>query len=598
MKRARISILLILGVTAAMAAPSKKVSKSKTDVPYVMAEEPKIVTPDTPQLKAANFEKEMDEAKKRGKREVASDLSGSIKKDFADYRDRFLNLKDTPRSSAGANELDQILYELENGKFKTAAPASDDLKFFAAQVAPLRSFRGFFHKVRTLARNYPIIQSYLVTMAKQMATNVDVFLTNYNGDSSSEHMKVLFRYISEPYNYDVTRKEEVELKYTPENLKLYGMFAFASEADIQNWLMADVYPRIQNSIGKLKAINLAKTKIVWDNKIFAGNDSYEDNVDRYRAVGQAERNSIISNFNGNLASILVFCSYSNRDLLQLVREMGFLYGVEEMDRYNPAEIIADYKAGGRDVFLKGASALERTDKITGFIKNQKDDKNDKINGKIKLFSILPVGFERMKLAYGKTLEANIYANLAWAEIRVRENNVDFALDGALFRPFVNVTNKSLEKMSASIRGSLTKEQQDLAVIGKLNLASKDLDDHFLPIRHAVSGDIVHANVVKFFFAPPSTLTSFLPLFPTQERSKDNIQMESDVRAPSGKNLMYRNYFHGIAKNWNTTAFNEYFKVDSRPRNLEKSDDVKKVLRVTSQSWGGLMIGVPLSNIML
>ncbi len=586
MKRAAISVFLFLGCFSALAAPKKKPISDMADVPYVMAVEPELKMPNYPIAKEADFKQQMLEAKKRGKREIAGSFN-KVEADVEPFRNRVLALKDTPGSSKAADELDQILYELEQDSINSSK-SSEDLRFFAAQLTPLRSFRGFFHKVRKLARSYPVVQSYLVTMAKQMATNVNIFLT----DDQSGHMKVMFRYLSEPYNFNSDRPEKIKFGYkNPENLKSYGYYAFSSESEIQNWLLVDVLPRLELAIERLSAVNLEKKTAVWDNKLIAGTNDYQDNVDRYRGISEGEKNSVLSNFEGNASNILVFCSYSNNGLLALVREMGFLYGVEEMDRYSPIENIKDIiKKQDTDVVLKGASAKERRDKIKNFIAAQKLTAETPQ----KLFTLLPSGKQRMKQAYGHAISSNYFANLAWEELRVRDSDENMALNGALFRPFISVTNKSLTAMTGALKGGLSQEQIDQAKAGTLELDEKTLDKHFYPIRSAISGDIIQANVIKFFYAPPQSLTSFLPV----DFNKEPVQLISDVKTLSGVPVPYRNYFHGTATNWDFAKFRPYFKVGSEGAILDKDDDIKKVLRVTNQSWGGLMIGMSLSSVLL
>lgn len=588
----RIFILAIFGTLSVMAAPTKKSNKSTryTDgVPYVHAEEGDPQLPEMPTYTTSEFEEQLKEAKKRGQRKVAAVLSeGNIEPDFREYRDRFLSLKNTEGSSAGADQLDQILFELEQKSVRSKA-----LEIFAAQLIPLRSFRGFFHKVRPLARKYPVVQSYLVTMAKQMASNVNIFLT----DSNSENMKVVFRYISEPYKYTSTKKMKVESKETsvgeviqfkmpPKDLEFYGISEFHTELDIQNWLATNVLPRLILAVNKLNKAELKSSVVVWDNRIIAGSDTYEEPEDRYRGLGEAERNSILATYHGNIANIYTFNSYSAVGLLALVRKLGHLYGVEEMAIF---ENIG--KGDKRDVILRGASAEERRNAIVKFINEQKVPME--LGGK-KLFTILPNGSKLMRYAYAASLASNDAANLAWTEIKQRTNDdSSLAFDGAIFRPFTNVTNKSLKSMTSVLRGKLTDGQLNEIKLGK-DVSLGSLDNHFVPIRSAISTEVVKINTVKFYFSPPSNLLGFLP----DDFEKGDLESDSDVKDEKGKIVKYRNYSIGSAKSWKEEYFKPYFQISAEGRPVSNDTDIKTILRVTNQSWGGLMIGGTLNSVML
>jgi hypothetical protein len=580
MKQMQVSMLVVLGVLSVIAAPSKKMKESDGNwgLPYQHAIVEEASVPEIPLYTEAEFNEELKQATKRGKREIAAVSAASLEGDFVIYRDRVLALKDTPGSSKAADEFDAILFELEQDGQKSAA-----LQFFAAQMTPLRSFRGFFHKVRPLAKSYPIIQSYLVTMAKQMASNVDVFLT----DADSQHMKVIFRYISEPYKYNTTRKEKVAINYkNPDDVKHYGIYTFNSEADIQNWLMSDVVPRLKQAIGNLNKISLKDKVVVWDNKLIAGTESYKDNNDRFRTLGEAERNSVLSNYYGNLSNIHIFCSYSATGLLSLVRQLGFLYGMEQMDIIGNAKERLKY--GTTDVVLKGASAEERRNKIVQFLAKQ-----DLKNGEHKLFTLLPTGKKSMSVAYANSLASNAASRLAWNELSQRKDDDALALDGGIFRPFTKVANKSLASMTSVLTGNLTPEQIELAKKDKLTLAAAELEKHYMPIRSAISGDVIQANAVKFFFAPPTNLAEFLP----QGFNKEPFDLASDVTDPKGNEVRYRNYFKGTAQSWDQGKFQPYFKMNDN-KAISNSSDIKTILRVTNQSWGGLMVGMTLTSILL
>ncbi|MBL7543445.1 MAG: hypothetical protein JNL11_06490 [Bdellovibrionaceae bacterium] len=583
MRQLQVFILAILGMLSVVAASTKKISNKTFDgVPYVPAIEAEPSLPEIPHYTSGQFAEEMKQAKKRGERKIAAVLSdANLQSDFRTYRDRFLALKDTPGSSAAADALDLILFELEQ-----PGSRSEDLELFAAQLIPLRSYRGFFHRVRPLARKYPIVQSYLITMAKQMASNINVFLV----DNDSENMKVVFRYISEPFKYTATKtfdnkaaKEIVEIKYSnPKDAEYYGISQFSTERDIQNWLAVDALPRLELAVNKLNKIDLKNKTAVWDNKVIAGTNSYEDNSDRFRALGEAERNAILSNFYGNIAAIHTFNSYNANGLLALVRELGFLYGVEEMDVFNPKEAFKPVEQ--RDVVFKGASAEERTDKIKKFLSKSKNE---------GLFTLLSNGQRNMRLAYGASLASNEAANLAWNEIKQRPNENSLALDGAIFRPFTTVVQNSLNRMTSVLKGKLTDAQITAIKRGKLDSLPK-LDDHFVAIRSAISSDVVQVNTVKFYFDSPKNLRDFLP----DDFEKGNVEQESDVMDAKGNRVRYRNYFKGNPISWVEKNYVPYFRMSTEGRPVSSDGDIKTILRVTNQSWGGLMIGATLNSIML
>ncbi len=596
MKQAVLIGLFTIGAIGVLAAPSKRnkpaSARERLGTPYQQVPIDDSLLPYYPIITESENQKELQEAKKRGQRQVATvEVPDSKKEDFKNYRDRFIALKDTPGSSAGADALDQILFELESKDVLNNKETSNDLRFFAAQLIPLRSFRGFFHKIRRFAFKYPMVQSYLVTLAKQFSTNVGIFLTypQYENTPNSEHMRVFFRYIAEPYTFDMARmpKERSELNYSKiQDVKYRGVSTFSTEADIQNWLEAEVYSRLVIATTTISQIDLTSESIVWDNRIITGSATYAEGIDRFRKLGQAEKHAVLSNLYGNMANIKIFCSYSQTRALELVSELGFLYGIEQFDRFVPGK---DFRG---DKFVKGASAWERTRQVNSFIEKQISYREGN-NGPV-IYTLLAKGQENMKAAYLNALFSTEMANRSWAEIKAR--NVDdetFAFNGGIFRPFIRTGDKSIEQMTSVLRGNLKFTKIEEFV--KSNMDAEKIENNFIPIHSLVSGETVYVNAVKFFYSPPKNLRYFMPIFPTRMEEKT---LTSSALDEKGNPVQYRDYSFGTANNWNTEYINTYFRVGTKADPIKTGDDVKRLLRVTNQSWGGLMIGMPLTSIML
>lgn len=582
---------------------SGKNKNQKMDIAPLYTQLPVNVnwTAEMPPYFDTHLEKVNLAAEKRGNRKVASQLNDSnVKNDVKQFRDRFLSLKDTPNSSKASNELDQILFDLE-GAMKSEN-ASNDLKFFAAQLTPLRAFRGIFHRIRGFASKAVVIQSFLVTVAKQVAQNVDVFLT----DENSQHMKVLFRYISEPYNYDVTRPLIGLSKYAPSQLLNYGVSAFATEYDMQNWLLSTVMPSLNNSIETLKKLNSAADKtmdqIVWDNAIIYGNN-YADANDRYRTIGNAEVNAVLSNLYGNVANIYIFCSYGANGLLELAKNIGYLYGVEQVETIRNGFLANIGISNSGDAHLKGASSLARFDKLKDLVKRQKENKDKSYPW--HLFQLIEKkdvsnfswdGGDLMKRAFIAVVSSTFYASVSWHEAKNRDADDSFVFDGALAKALKASGQKSIDQMVQIVRSGLSEAEWNGLAQGTNIKANEDIKSKWVPIHSAVSGDLVAVNLFGMFFFPPKDLTAFAP---SHDKNEAYIIESPDILY-KGKPVPYRNYFQGTARDWNLSAFDAYFKIyrSGQLSSLSNASDIKAVIRTTNQSWGGLIIGLPLANIVL
>jgi hypothetical protein len=117
----------------------------------------------------------------------------------------------------------------------------------------------------------------------------------------------------------------------------------------------------------------------------------------------------------------------------------------------------------------------------------------------------------------------------------------------------------------------------------------------------MQGEGVTVDISKFYNSPPDDLTIFFPTPDGFDNTKpwnvntDVIVGETGIRGKIasrlGRGRDFHDYRSGMPNAWNTGAFTTYFQAVSGP------SDVRRLARITAQSWGGWLIGVPIGAMM-
>lgn len=344
--------------------------------------------------------------------------------------------------------------------------------------------------------------------------------------------------------YFPSKNWKVGFRYTSEPYD--NMFKrFNNTREFQVFLMNEVHPIMDKSVRRLKAIDM-RAPFAWDARLYFGQDSFrnrtKDAKDRYRLITNVERDVVLSSFYSSMWSLAILNAYSIEGLLTVTDKIGELTGFDKAF-WSEAE---------------GASSYERNKIITEVRKS-------------KTYLMRLPGYQAcMNIAFKHLQSAVAHTSLAWkSSDRFHEDNDWQFLNFAFFKGFDRITQPALNLMEELV--NIDANQKETTV----------------SIASSVTGDVVNVDFVKFYTAPPKDLAVFMP---KNFRDLNQPEMKSKKIRINGKNMevKYRNYFRGQATAWNVDAYKKYFP------GTDSNAKIKIASRALAQTWGGWMIGGPLS----
>ncbi|MBC7714151.1 MAG: hypothetical protein H7177_12480 [Rhizobacter sp.] len=394
---------------------------------------------------------------------------------------------------------DVLLTELD----KNYESYPTDVKFYITQIMPTKAFRGFFFRLKPLFDGKSnFVHSQILTTAKKLSTRAQVFLPY-------DHAEAGFEFISSPY---------VEA----DGSMVKG---FTTETDVQEWIVKELLPLINISAQRLEKLNLVDP-IVWDEKMAFGSQSFADGINRFKMVGEFEKNVSISGYYSALAGMATIRAYSIQNTVALYKDIGFLYGLDGFGLFNK---------------IDGVSA----DKISKVIKKPAFANTG---------TLMPDGAKWMEYAYHMTQKSLKRLSMAWelsSNERKDENLYVFNTG------FINVNRDEVE--------------QNLQILNRV-VMSKNTET----LRSGVTGEVVQINYSKLFMTPPADMKVFLP---TTFDKKPNASREVTLANGTKKTLTYRNFAEGSATGWDLKQFEAYFP------SVKSNDDVYRTVRVINSVQG-------------
>jgi len=309
----------------------------------------------------------------------------------------------------------------------------------------------------------------------------------------------------------------------------------ANDGDFFRWVAVELKPSLEKYITRIGNINLEKP-VYWDNKIAYKTANFVSDSDRFLLIGEAERKSWLSGLFLAHSAICSSLAYSWDGLFDVVQDVANIYGFQQVFK------------------VEGATAEERTRKILKynhrlFVKNNRADK------------YLPVAFSSLK-------EGLRQARVSWNILQQNKDNPNAfqqLLDPRAFVPFSRIINTSFDNIESLVEGNGVKS----AIVG---------------------GEVVDVDFQRFFGKDaPENLLEFLPT--GFEPGPAEFTPGQDKLATS-THKPYRNYMRGAPAHWNTEVWSRYF-----PK-IRGDSDVRGAARILSQSWGGWILGIPLSAMVL
>ncbi len=440
----------------------------------------------------------------KSKRVPSSQLKadeGMMSAEFRATRDAFLKLKT-------AEELEVFLIDLDKrfDSFK-----ENDQKFFAAQIIPLKELRGFLWKSQPVFSKTKITHSIVLTSVKSTVSAVQVYLP-------TEQWKAGLNYVSLPY----ARDQKVSTQ-------------FQDEADVVAFIAGPFRQSLLKCARRVQALDLSDKYIAWDNKLLYGKASFQDDIDRFRMVGEVERLSSLASIHATLSQIAYQRAYSAENSLNMYQDIGKLYGFD-----------------GFFSKVDGAPAAKRT-----AVMKKAAYQNYGV--------LVEDGSKWMEQSFQHMRESVRLTSAVWNQIKREDRPISeaFIFDSSFARPYERGGDLSMANLEAMVEGRAQ-------------------------IRSGITGEVVVVDLPAFFTNPPRDLKAFLPT----EFENSNEWKEIQLKDGTGKvhKLRARNYEVGRGVNWDSATYKQLFP------ELSSGKSVPESIRILSQSWGGWMAALSLSEV--
>jgi hypothetical protein len=308
-----------------------------------------------------------------------------------------------------------------------------------------------------------------------------------------------------------------------------------TEYALQKFFIEEVAPEIRRATTRIRRINFS-APFAWDNQMLYGTASFVDNRDRFRLVGKAEQANILARYHTTLSQIAFVASYRLTNGVKLASDLGRLVGV---DGFGP----------------EGVTGLTA-------------EKRSRAFQKYKAYGTRYSTAEPwMALSLTHLKESVRWIRIWWNEIENRPANRNFVFNAVLFREMDREIGLSLDNIEALVNGKAQ-------------------------IRSNITGETLLVDLPSLYTNPPADLKVFLP---NQFRSGPQA-LSMTVKNPSGEGtqkVSYRDYGIGQATQWNVPAYTNSFLPEAK-----SSEDIKRSLRILSQSWGAWFVALPFSGFIL
>ncbi|MFA6236579.1 MAG: hypothetical protein WC635_04550 [Bacteriovorax sp.] len=378
-----------------------------------------------------------------------------------------------------------------------------DVQFYIAQVLPMKAFRGIFYRVRPLfERNSKFIHSNALTFVKSLSAKANIYLPY-------EHVDAAYQFVSSPY-------------YTSKD-SLVG--TFSSEQEVQTFVAKEIIPLIRLSAQRLEKLDLTEP-VVWDQRILYGKDTFQDGINRFKLIGELEKNIALSAVYGTLSQLSTVMAYNLSNTLKMYKDVGVLFGFDGFGLFNT---------------IDGVSA----EKVSRVIRKSEYQQTG---------TLLEGGKEWMMFAYQASQKSVKRMNLAWEQSSTERK------EEGLYMANTGFFNVSREKVNENIN-----------IINRVVFSSG-----VETLRSAVTGEMIQLNYSELYKNPPMDLKAFLP---TRFEKESKVSRKVSSGVGMGQTLTYRNYSEGTATSYNLQTFKSYVP------SIKTQDDVYRSIRVLSHIQG-------------
>ena len=465
-------------------------------------------------------------------RNLRNRLIGGVK-----YKDGKVSGETFPGVST-PDQLDAFLAYYETSYNSLAT----DAKFVAAQMIPMRVYRGIIARSLHLLQTAKLAHSTVATILRLTTTGIYTFLPTKQAEAA-------IQYVAMPFD---GMKDDIN-----------------SEADLQRFMQGDAFRALDASISHIYALNLEK-QIYFDNKLAYGKGDFPlSDYDRFTTIGEAERFALLGGLSFAESALASTNAYSLNGFFEAVKRISKQFGYDAAKGY------------ASDQGINGVSAKERTQILRDVAADSA--KAGQKTGQPGLFKRNPNGVKWMSTSWVNLRNAIQASRVSYDLLK---KNKDSHNDMNLFNPqvflsFDRIVNASFENLEPLVDNPTEFTEN------RAKPAPETADSKVVTINSAFdSKEHQDVDLKKFFMHPPADLFAFLPT-PTGFKNAPFRQFKTPGHKTTHE---WHNYLSESPTAWDLGAFQPYFP------GINKQEDVQKAARVLSQAWGGWLVGLPLAAV--
>lgn len=425
---------------------------------------------------------------------------------FKKFREEFL-------SAVTAEQLETLL-DKSQAHYEDYPP---EVQYFVAQMQIVRPLRGIVYRMIPLVESSNAFRSAASTQLKSIASILRIYLPTQQWQGRFDF------FVSPSVNASDNRQ-------------------FVNVSEFQAYVSGVILPAFVEAKKRIFAIYSKQwsTPFIWDNKMWFGVGSFGDDLDRYRVHGPAEMAMSLANLSSSIQSMAVFCAYDLDDTVKVVRDLGYLEGV---DGFKFSALF------GNDM---GVSSEQRVTHVFNKYKNFLTLRKELDGTYAK---------RMLEMAFTQVKDAVYYYDLAWKHLESGAADEFALLDPAIVKP--------------------SKRSIDLQIN-----TWKDLINGKTSLRSPITGEVVEVDLPNFYLNPPKDLKSLFPV------AFDQSPKHLKVTSATGEEMTYRNYFRGSPILWDSKAWSPYLKVNDP----SKGSSMATGFRILSNHGGAGLVSYPLNAI--
>ena len=451
--------------------------------------------------------KKMDQDTKREPAQVSSDgLSYLISKDleFKKFKDTYLGLDLASNPLLIETFIDDYMT-----KIKEKSVQSNNVKFIVAQMQIFKAFRSFLYRVQPYLSQTKMTNRMLLSVGYNMNHYQKTYFNNKQSAG-------IFKYISEPLTADDVRKE----------IKTAQQF--------HDFLYFELYKHLQIASDML--IKLASednsansTVAIYDNQLVFLNDSFQDGIEQYKAVGRSEIYALASSLESAMSQIAFSVSYNFEGMDKIAVEIGRIHGGLDSNLF---------KTEAEGLHAKKKRELMMKPEYASFL------------------TLKPQVGDSLSRSYIHLQRSIDLAESSWNNLNAQKNKKSFMFNYAIVEPY-----KSEGSLTVAKWKEIVKAQNPVL------------------IRSAVTGVSTRIQI-NSLFSQETAIKDLKSLLPVAFNTANGRTIKKKFGAGEAMvQAEYRNFNYGAAEAWNLDVYKKIFP------DLKNNADVPAVANILSTAWG-------------